>query len=397
MSVKRPKNKIAQAVQHSLWFCLASLFGAPLAAAQDPQSETKEVEERWYQVELIVFSRRPNGDINTPEHKRRDVKLAYPDKWIQVQSVDEYLELQQTLTERQRTLAAANQFFTTDDTSLETETEVEGEAVDFENGQDSPPIEALEPDFSEDTDIQPETSAYDEPGLPLGDENLEEKDPLVVQREALLDSQAYLFLPQEQRELELQADSLRNEGYRVLFHQSWRQAPKEHSQAPALLIQGGGQFGEHRELEGSITISIARYLHLNTDLWLSEFEANYGQGEQQSSLKGWPELPKVPSLLDKGEQFAISAVTNDWQEPSGFFNTISSGNEYDAIIAHPYLTSQVVQLKQKRRMRSKELHYIDHPSLGLVIKLTPYERPIEEENSEEGKPQQEELSILTAN
>ena len=28
-------------------------------------------------------------------------------------------------------------------------------------------------------------------------------------------------------------------------------------------------------------------------------------------------------------------------------------------------------LQQKRKMRSNEVHYIDHPMLGLVIKLTP--------------------------
>ena len=30
-----------------------------------------------------------------------------------------------------------------------------------------------------------------------------------------------------------------------------------------------------------------------------------------------------------------------------------------------------MSLNDKRRMRSEEVHYLDHPMLGLVVKLTP--------------------------
>ena len=35
--------------------------------------------------------------------------------------------------------------------------------------------------------------------------------------------------------------------------------------------------------------------------------------------------------------------------------------------------SQVIPMKQSRRMRSKELHYIDHPMLGILVRVTPIE------------------------
>jgi hypothetical protein len=41
--------------------------------------------------------------------------------------------------------------------------------------------------------------------------------------------------------------------------------------------------------------------------------------------------------------------------------------------AYPY--RHAVALQQKRRMRSKEIHYIDHPMLGLIIKFTPLRSP----------------------
>ena len=36
------------------------------------------------------------------------------------------------------------------------------------------------------------------------------------------------------------------------------------------------------------------------------------------------------------------------------------------------------RLQDSRRMRSKEVHYIDHPLVGLLVLVTPYE-PLEEE------------------
>ena len=38
-----------------------------------------------------------------------------------------------------------------------------------------------------------------------------------------------------------------------------------------------------------------------------------------------------------------------------------------------------VALTEKRRMRSEEVHYLDHPMLGVVVKLT----PVSEEELEE--------------
>ena len=38
-----------------------------------------------------------------------------------------------------------------------------------------------------------------------------------------------------------------------------------------------------------------------------------------------------------------------------------------------YKFRQAVRVTHKRRMRSNEVHYLDHPLLGIVIKVTPYE------------------------
>ena len=65
----------------------------------------------------------------------------------------------------------------------------------------------------------------------------------------------------------------------------------------------------------------------------------------------WPSLPVL--LVDDGQ--SVNA------------NTISE-SLYSAPVIE-YITT----LREKRRMRSEELHYIDHPILGLLIFITPIE------------------------
>jgi Peptidoglycan-binding protein, CsiV len=191
----------------------------------------------------------------------------------------------------------------------------------------------------------------------------------------------YYLLPREDNELNPNARALkRDKRYRVLFHQSWRQPVVDIDNAPSLLISGGDSFSNHHELEGSITISVARYLHLHTNLWFSEFTRNYGQEQGQ-----WPALPIRPDLRQvESQEWSTSLEGNDaWSNFNG------PESEFEKILNQPYVLDRVVLVKQKRRMRSGELHFIDHPLLGLLIKVTPYELPVED------APQETELNDTT--
>jgi hypothetical protein len=39
------------------------------------------------------------------------------------------------------------------------------------------------------------------------------------------------------------------------------------------------------------------------------------------------------------------------------------------------LKYRVFRLQQSRRMRSSEIHYLDHPLFGVIAQVTPYELP----------------------
>lgn len=325
-----------------------------------------EPEERWYQVELLIFSRRATGGNGEPitEQWRSDISLSYPDNWVMLQTPEQYDAELQLVAEKQQQALNMDRFFDfTEEATSQGVSDFEApESAESSNKQDealSPAIEALSPDFSEaESDLATEAETF--PTLEL---------------------RPYLFLPEEELALLEQANSLqRDKRFTLLFHQAWRQAPKSLSKTPALIISGGHQYGDHTELEGSIKLSIARYLHLHTNLWLSEFEPNYGQGKAHSEHSltehDWPDLPKAPSAEDDNDKFVLSNLEQGWQG-SLTLNALSGGDEYNAILAKPYLTRNIIKMTQSRRMRSNEVHYIDHPRMGVIIKLTPFERPSE--------------------
>lgn len=104
----------------------------------------------------------------------------------------------------------------------------------------------------------------------------------------------------------------RSKDYRVLFHQAWRMRLVSEAKSIPLLIEGGDYFAGMPELQGKLKLSVARYLHLETDLFL---------------------------------------------------------NTFDAVNPTSYKVLNSAGMHQRRRMRSNELHFIDSPYLGLLIKI----------------------------
>lgn len=182
---------------------------------------------------------------------------------------------------------------------------------------------------------------------------------------------AYQPLPDEQRQLLREAQAINNKnGYQVLFHESWKQPVLSAKEAPSIVISGGEIYGEHHILEGEIKLSVARYLHLSTNLWLSEFEMNYGQLEHRE----WPSLPSPPfestelsTEFDDFNNFDIPEFKLELSEKP------IATNEEPGLLREAYFPSEIIHFEQHRRMRSKELHYIDHPRMGAIVKILPIE------------------------
>ena len=165
------------------------------------------------------------------------------------------------------------------------------------------------------------------------------------------------FRPLAETELQLMAERQRldkSRRYRVLLHLGWRQPGLAAADARAIRIRGGRFYdssyasidealrsdptaagsartrGLH-ELEGWIRISLSRYLHTEANLVLRE-----------------PANPE--QLADTRDNLGNGSLESLQQK---------------LLINYP--------LQEKRRMRSKRLHYLDHPEYGLVVLITPWQ------------------------
>lgn len=179
-------------------------------------------------------------------------------------------------------------------------------------------------------------------------------------------------LPSSEHRLADKARALRlSRNQRVLFHHSWNQLLTGAKKAPAIFINGGEQYGQHQELEGYVKLSLSRYLHINTNLWLSSFVSNEGQ-----EVGNWTKLPAQPLTQRRSPE---PEATND-----GYSLALNTFEVQGFNPAKPYMSQEepsrfhiqsIDNLLQKRRMRSGELHYIDHPAFGVLLKITPIESP----------------------
>lgn len=179
----------------------------------------------------------------------------------------------------------------------------------------------------------------------------------------------------------------RDSGYQVLFHKTWRQVLQSERNAPAVLISGGQRDGNHHQLEGSVTLSVSRYLHLSTDLWFSEwlpqtadlaFPTTQGVSEQAPPTGiSVPTRPRTVAAAVTGSEEPLDLNSGNIRAESAVFQSGSSFS--DRAITEPAsesasepmekLAARVAVLQEERRLRSGELHYIDHPKLGVLVEI----------------------------
>jgi hypothetical protein len=147
----------------------------------------------------------------------------------------------------------------------------------------------------------------------------------------------------------------RNENFKILKHVAWSQKMANESESPAIIISGGDDIGNHKELEGYIKIHIARFLHVTSNLWLTDSSSN-----NVDPNVNWPQLPAIPSRANAGKS------TNQTRTNA---NTLALTElDFSTNYTSPY---PIITLQNRTRMRSNELHYVDHPAMGMMIFMTP--------------------------
>lgn len=184
---------------------------------------------------------------------------------------------------------------------------------------------------------------------------------------------AYALLDSEFLQLSSIARRIRSSSqYDVVLHLAWRQPTFDEKEAtpvfvfdsmmqrdpvpqplsnPNLGLEGyyfsneeAGSYGPRFHwISGTLKLSVSRYLHLESDLHVK--------------MK-----TTVQEVIEESPP----------QESGGFGSFFGISSEPTPItIERPVL--QDYRLFETRRMRSKEIHYFDHPLVGIVVKVTPYE------------------------
>ncbi|MEP0202626.1 MAG: CsiV family protein [Halioglobus sp.] len=166
--------------------------------------------------------------------------------------------------------------------------------------------------------------------------------------------------PAAEREFHGKAAYMQRTGnYRTLYHHTWLHPMRDESSALPIVLDRSGDTRDWPALQGSVKIYLSRYLHIETNLWLNT-TGNYlpGQWAMPPAPLGPPSLIVIEPEISQPEPLS---VTND--------NELVS--ETDTTLEPAYPWRHAVRFTEKRRMRSNEVHYLDHPMLGVVVKFTP--------------------------
>jgi len=171
----------------------------------------------------------------------------------------------------------------------------------------------------------------------LDEESLMPNQEAVIEEEAFELPIAFQQLPDELLQLTENYNSLMATNGRLepLVHMAWRQQVEPPESAKTLYLvlptdeaeqtPGLPDQSELPQLEGSIKISVKRYLHIDIDMVLRRLA--------------------TPAAIDDG---ALTTLSPHYQ---------------------------AYRMQMHRRMRSKELHYLDHPVMGILIIARRYEIP----------------------
>lgn len=128
------------------------------------------------------------------------------------------------------------------------------------------------------------------------------------------------------------------------------------SDAERELLQHTGLLPRTREvsvypLDGTVRIEVRRYLHVHTDLYFT-VPVDFGDAAIQSVDA---DTSAAAGDEESGTAVAGTALTRD----------IATRPDGQPVLSYPF--------RQHRRMRSREVHYIDHPVISMIVLVTPRE------------------------
>jgi len=304
-------------IRHGIALTTLAAFG--FAANTAAQLLNPEIEEdRWYNVELIIFSRTAAAAANS-ESWEPFPTLEYPDSY-------RFLGYPES-----------------------------------DSAQGKTPIVPDEPDAA---------------ALTNSDSSDQILDPNQVSPiKPRLRPTPFVRLGQDQWEFAQRARRMAQSGrYDILFHERWNQPFVSRQLTRPIILDQSGYTQDWPKLQGSITLYLSRYLHLETNFWLNTM-GSYLPGDWQMPAAPLGPSPypvakedeESDSVVPQEHTQSVTERASDSEPTPGF--SFESEATIDAGPQYPW--RHAVALKQTRKMRSKEVHYLDHPMMGVIVLVTP--------------------------
>ncbi len=166
-----------------------------------------------------------------------------------------------------------------------------------------------------------------QPGLTQGMYGMEQGGQPATGSDSMPTLAPYRLLPEGRLQLTQPANYLARTGGRLetLLHLAWQQPVSSKQQAQWLYLRTPATVAAAPRLEGMLLISLSRYLHIDLDLLLRK--------------------PAAPGAATASDMSLLSPRYRGYR------------------------------FQAHRRMRSGEIHYIDHPLMGALVQITPVEKP----------------------
>ncbi|WOJ95729.1 CsiV family protein [Congregibacter brevis] len=358
---------------------LSTLFGAAVSAFFSVSASAEvpdELAENWYRTEILIFvredaeSRRseqwePLPELNYPERYQYLIDPAMADRRLQ-----ESLGYESIVDGRGRQ-------------ALRVPAPIE-EVLDHSR-PDAITVPLPEPDV-----LLPADEATIALTVDPNNPNLDPNEP-PIDLESPIVSLPYELLSRDSLEFRTQARSLRRRGERVVFHGSWWAQLNEQDETPSLIIDRSGDMDstDWPALQGSLKVYRSRYLHLVLDLWLNTLGEYLPEGWQIDTpplspaslvvrtLSGKNIDPWTPATVVLPGEASLGQTVDNSTDVSTDNETLDEAitdaatelEDEEAIPSYPW--RHAIVHRQTRRMRSGETHYLDHPVIGVIVKVTP--------------------------
>lgn len=159
-----------------------------------------------------------------------------------------------------------------------------------------------------------------------------------------------------------------NTGMQLLWHKAWIEPIGEKDNAIVHpvnihLAPEANRLNQDLNLSGSFSLYLSRYLHIRSNLVMQHSRVGH-----PSELVD-PDSEDVESETSQSLDALISELSKEAENELAEYadDNIELAEEPETVL----IPVRAGHIQLQRRMRSTELHYIDHPMLGVIVRVTP--------------------------